>query len=643
MSWNRIKFYSKYDGAGFSNLEKAEEILLNFDEEKDYAVNDIIEFYEIKQYIDSEVYLPKWTPEEIEIYKSISKRMWIVIVRFWQKLNDSNLLELFESLECWTIEDSFWEMVENVSAYKQISNTAFNFLISSQKVNIRAILYNEKTVQKFATELRNFLLLHEETAELLLAQYVEKHDREWQYLHFPKSLSLKDKEDIISRYLDSENPNLNYVSLVRNSKKFDQHFEISLKTRKKAKIVEERLTEEIFNQGSMFTRGVEITFSDIQDVPYKYSVSDNIEHFSYSTEIIFKVNHPSYYLSLFKSLFKYLDSQCGISLVNKQSDLGIFETIFMCSRFEYKTGMQFTRNDQLSLAQLYLFENELTKKKGISIEHLIHYYITKHIETQFGLTGFRFNLPTAGASYLEKVRMLLAEYDSFLRQYKFYCEDGEIDFDLFEMSTEPYSFSQIPSFVDKKYCYLKSEALNSVIRLFFSDQSGLYYVEPFKDKHYGCLHDLILSENVPYDNFLEYQKSGINHLISGHFLLIDKDGFVRFCNTNQIFILKQLYLKGLLSYWHYDIECREILDDMITEDSLYTESSLFNKLECEYLNYYLNDREFTNGLKLRNRFAHGTNSDSEGEIKHMYYILLRIIVLTILKVDNDLLLKLKTN
>src|SRR5699024_1951048 len=147
----------------------------------------------------------------------------------------------------------------------------------------------------------------------------------------------------------------------------------------------------------------------------------------------------------------------------------------------------------------------------------------------------------------------------------------------------------IPSFIDKKYCYLKSEALASVIRMFFSDQSGLYYVEPFKDKHYGCLHDLILSENVPYDNFLEYQKSGINHLISGHFLHIDEDGFVRFCNTNQIIILKQLYLKGLLSYWHYDIECREILDDMITEDSLYTESSLFNKLECEYLNYYLND------------------------------------------------------
>ena len=62
-------------------------------------------------------------------------------------------------------------------------------------------------------------------------------------------------------------------------------------------------------------------------------------------------------------------------------------------------------------------------------------------------------------------------------------------------------------------------------------------------------------------------------------------------------------------------------------------------IECDYLNFYLNDKEFTNGVKLRNRFAHGTNSDSESEIKNMYYILLRIIVLTVLKVDNDLYLK----
>ena len=638
MSWERIKFYSKYDGAGFSNLESAEKILIDFDELKKYDINDIIEFYQIKLYIDNEVFLPKWTQEEIEDYKTVLKKMWTVIVLFWQKINDSNLIELFESLECWTVQDSFWELTNNLSAYKQFTNKVFGSLITTHEVNVRAILYQDKIVKYFAKELRDFLLSHEETAELLLSQYVEKLDREWQDLFFPKSLSLKDKEDIISRYLDTENPNLNYVSLVLNAKKLE-HLEVSVKTRRKAKIVEDKLSKEIFNQGSMIERGVQVTFSDVQDIPVKYSVNNNIEYFSYSTEIIFKIDHPSYYLSLFKSLFKYLDGQCGISLVNNQSELDIFETIFMSSKFEYKTGMQFTRNDHLSMAQLYLFENELTKKKGINIEYLIHYYITNHIETQFGLKGFRFNLPTAGTSYLEKIRMLLAEYDSFLRQYKLYCEYGEIDFGLFEMSSESYAFSQIPSFVNKKYCYLESKTLFSVVRMFFSDQSGLYYVESFKAKRYSCLHDLILSENVSYENFLAYQKTGIDHLINGNFLHIDEDGFVRFSNTNQIIILKQLYLKGVLSYWHYSLECREIIDEMINENFLSTEGTLFNKLECDYLDYYLNDRKFTNGEKLRNKFAHGTNSDSESDIKNMYYILLRIIVLTVLKVDNDLYLK----
>jgi hypothetical protein len=42
MFWNRIKYYSKSDLAGFSNLEKAEELLINFDETKDYNINDIL-------------------------------------------------------------------------------------------------------------------------------------------------------------------------------------------------------------------------------------------------------------------------------------------------------------------------------------------------------------------------------------------------------------------------------------------------------------------------------------------------------------------------------------------------------------------------------------------------------------------------
>ncbi|MEI6348884.1 MAG: hypothetical protein WCP69_13130 [Bacteroidota bacterium] len=642
MSWNRIKFYSKYDGAGFSNLKRAEKILIDFDEKKKCNINDVIEFYQIKLYIDNEVFLPQWTSEELENCKSVSKKMWSFIVRFWQNMNSSNFVELFESLECWTVQDSFWELTANLSVYKQISNVSFGSFLANHKVNVRAILYQEKIVNYFAKELCEFLLSYAETAELLLAQYVEKHDREWRSFYFPKSLSLKDKEDVISRYLDSDDPNPNYVSLVLNSRKLEQ-LDFSVKTRNKARNVEDRLSQEIFNQGPVRKIEVHVTFSDDQDTPIKHFVRDNIEHYSYCTKNIFKINHPYSFLSLFTNLFGYLDEQRCISLVKNQSELDIIEILLMSSRFEYNPGEEFIRKDFLSYSQMCFFDQELFKREGINTEFLIHYYIAKHIENQFGLSGFRFNLPTVGVSYLEKIRMLLAEFDSFMRQFKLYREEGEIDFELFKMSTEPYAFSQIPSFVDNKYCYMKSGPISAVVRLIFSDQSILLYVELFKDKQYSSFCDLILMEDVPYESFHAYQKTGIDHLIKGRYLYIDDKGFVRFSNENQIFILKQLFQKGVLNYWHYGIEFRETIDDMISENSVYVENTLFNKLECDYLNYYLNDREFTDGLKLRNNYTHGTNSDSESEIEKMYYILLRIIVLTLLKVDDDLLLKKNQN
>ena len=71
------------------------------------------------------------------------------------------------------------------------------------------------------------------------------------------------------------------------------------------------------------------------------------------------------------------------------------------------------------------------------------------------------------------------------------------------------------------------------------------------------------------------------------------------------------------------------------------EDTLFNRLEQSYFNYYLNKREFTNGLDLRNSFMHGSNPKSEEIQKKYYYILLRILVLVVLKIHDDQVLRLK--
>lgn len=637
MSWERIKYFSKYDGAGFSYLEKAKEILICFDEKKAYPINDLIEFYQIKLYIDNEVFLAKWTHEEIENYKSISKKMWTVIVRFWQKINDSNLVELFESLECWTVQDSFWELTAILSAYKQITGESFASLINLHKIDLRAILYQTKIVSYYGEELRGFLLTHKDSAELILSQYVQKHDRIRKSMYFPKCLSLKDKEDIISRYLDDKDANLNYVRLVLNIKKLDM-LDVSDKTRLKAKRLEGKLNNQMLDLNGGIHVGVDISFSGNQQEPIIYSLENHIQSYSYSTKHIFQINNPVYYLSHFRSLFQYLDDQLCVSMVSRKSDIETLEKIFMTSQNEYQIGMNFRKKDSLSFGQLFLYDSILTKAQKQNVEQLVKYYIGEYISEAYNLKGFRFNLPSSGTNYLEKIRVLLAEFDVLLRQYKIFFEDGEIDYELLQISSTPYSFSQIPSFVPNKYCYSKSSHFEIPFYLLFSDQSNLCYVNPFKKSCYHCLYDLILSENVLFENYEKHQVKRINLLIDEGYLLVDENGIIRFKNNDEIFVIKQLYENEVLSYWHYSQPRRNIIDEMVKQDILYFETTLFNKSECDYFNYYLNKKEFTNGLDLRNNFMHGTNTDSEDQLKKLYYIILRIIILAILKIDDDQIL-----
>jgi len=358
MPWNRITYYSKYDLASFNNLEKAEKILINFDETKDYNINDIIELYQIKQYIDNELYLLKWTNKEIEAYKSICKKIWSVIVCFWNKINSSNLSDIFNRLECWTVQESFWQLTAYFSIYKQISKDAFISLINSCDIDIRAILHQEKIVNYYGHELRHFLLLHEKTAELILSKYVEKHDSELSVLYFPKCLSLSDKEDIISRYLDDKDANLNYVRLVLNIKKIEQ-LDISDTTRLKAKRLEKRLNDEIYQSSEGVRMGIQISFNDDQDSPMEYSLKDKVQYFCYGTKYIFLIDHPVVYLYHFNILFNYLDEQFCNSMVSYDSDFDTFENIFMKSKNEYHLGFIFNRKDFISLGQIFLYDNVL--------------------------------------------------------------------------------------------------------------------------------------------------------------------------------------------------------------------------------------------------------------------------------------------
>jgi hypothetical protein len=72
---------------------------------------------------------------------------------------------------------------------------------------------------------------------------------------------------------------------------------------------------------------------------------------------------------------------------------------------------------------------------------------------------------------------------------------------------------------------------------------------------------------------------------------------------------------------------------------VFFDDSFFTQEERRYFNCYLNKKEFTNGLDLRNKYLHGSNSKSVDEHERDYYILLKLLILAIHKINEDLKLE----
>ena len=78
-----------------------------------------------------------------------------------------------------------------------------------------------------------------------------------------------------------------------------------------------------------------------------------------------------------------------------------------------------------------------------------------------------------------------------------------------------------------------------------------------------------------------------------------------------------------------------VLDQMENEGWIRYESSLFSKPEQHYLNYILNQTEYSNGPQLRNKYVHGTYPDDAEAQRKDYIELLMIMTLVIIKINEE--------
>ncbi len=140
-------------------------------------------------------------------------------------------------------------------------------------------------------------------------------------------------------------------------------------------------------------------------------------------------------------------------------------------------------------------------------------------------------------------------------------------------------------------------------------------------------------------DFEAYQKQEIDWLISRGYLEVNLESVVQMKNVFGIVFLGEIHRHGCLNYNYYSGEAKDTLDSMIGDGILKSESTLFSRPEMDYIDFHLNRHRFTNSLDLRNKYAHGSHSGSQGgedDSKHDYLQLLKILVCVVLKINDDL-------
>lgn len=634
---NRVKFYSNTDMSCGYNFNMAVEFIKKLDAKKtDYEINDILEMFNILKFFQEDI-LKQIEKETSDLCRNSEKTIYKIIGKFCNTIRNDNIESIILGVDNNYIED-FFELMNKYKIYEKISNAVFVKILSSKKYYLDCILTNENLVYYYDEEIRNALLMTDDSAELLLNNYEVEHIGHINKKYFPKSLTIKDKERIFINYVKSESCNLNYLRIIVNFQSTSE-LEISDKTKLLAKRKVEEQQKKFFNKNSGITMETSIRFSYDIDKAYDLKIDGQNWEFTYNLKWIKENNDNSTLLNNFIYLFEYVDKQMRWTMVSKFSHMGIFErSIITRSKRDYPTSTAFNRINQLSDLQLMGYYKEL-QKMDIRLEDIIIWFFQEYLVNEFKIKNYNISMPSKDSNYLEKCRTLLPEIDSCLKQYNYYVEDGIIDSELLEISSKHLLFKDVKSLLNNKYVYPIEGEFDIITYYFFSDQCMLSYVENKKQK-YNNFYELVLKENITREEIVQFEQKSLDKLIDDGYLIIDYNNYIRFRNRRQILILKDMYENEVISYWKLSENERKEVNNLVIKGLLKFDNSLFSKPEQDYLNYYLNKSDFINSLDLRNMYSHGTQPFGDENIHYQNYIIfLRIFISIIIKINDELCIK----
>lgn len=632
-----VKFYGPTDMASGYELRKAENVIESFNAATEYTdVNRVIELYNIKLYFDNKMYIQSWDELTKNKYIDIVKQFSGVVGKFFSQVSGENIYEKYIALNIQYRYD-FWEIVDYYGVHKRVTSEQFVAIIKKDHLLVY-ILPCQKIVRYFDGEIAKELTSNIEYAETVLDYYAVKHARiPRRKIYIPSKLTADNKKTILKNYIDWERANPNYLKLISNLKKSEDFFTDDRIRYAAYKKHDEYWRNETNTRNIVWHKyGTRVSFFD--DSQERHDVSEHEENtveLAYGTSWIKEnLDYPTL-LNNFIYLFGFVDEQFRDQHLANPSELGVLERTFgVLGRNNYRTGMAYQVRRMFSVGQMagYLKQLELN---DIKLENIFKWFFESYLDEEFNAKGFQYFEPTEQSSWLEKILMLITQFDSVAKQFRVFIEDQEVDRNFFEFSSDHYKLSDTPSMISKKYIYPKSDRINTAMEMLYSDQSMLYYIDD--ENKYNNLPHMLLKRQMKVSEFSDYNQPQIDWLIKEGFAFLDDQRYVRI-KTEVAYLLKDLFENGVISYHYYKEHLPFIaiqINDWLEAEDLESKQTLFTTPEQEFIDYLLNVQKYDNGPELRNKYAHGIFPADPKKQEADYIELLRLMVLIIIKINEE--------
>lgn len=475
--------------------------------------------------------------------------------------------------------------------------------------------------------------MYPEYGARFIVDYYMRKDNGKTKCYFPKSLTKEDKYNIIKAYINGDIVNINILDLIINGKsKKSKEFDVDAKLRHLAKKRSERYWNNNTTSVFEYETGVEVSFSP-ENPDQDLDFSDGIIIAKYNSDWIKNnLDYPTL-LNNFIYLFGYTDICMRCLFTARSLKQGIFEKmVSVQGNGMYQKGQLFELLNVLSSGQMQGYV-DILNNFDIYLEEIIKWFFEVYLKNEFGANGFICIMPEKSDSILSKYERVATVMDGVTKQFKLFCEEGEIDRELYEMISGSVRYKEIPSLIKNKYAYANSNEILREMQDMFSNQGLLSYTEKTKGR-YNTLFELLQSEHVRPEELKEYNFDEFNWLLERGAVVINDGIFI--LNYERIRILKELNDKGVICLQYKD---SDILRELISKGEIRVESSLLSKSEWEYFDYVLNKAEFSNGLDLRNRYIHDTNSLDEQQQQNDYIVLLKMFIILVIKINEEFCLQ----